>query len=148
MHSTIEKILFELSDDWATEMRCRCKKRRISCGSKSDLHVSQCSRCEALFDLNTKNEIITKINDHKKSRRDVVANCCCSGFPYLLPLPLALTLFNIICLVTAMISRDNINNYVRNLCSGDYLAAFSQFSFYMFVWFTLLCFQQCCDLCM
>lgn len=42
-----------------------------------------------------------------------------------------------------MISRDNINNYVRNLCSGDYLAAFSQFSsFYMFVWFTLFRFNN------
>lgn len=38
-------------------------------------------------------------------------------------------------------ARDNINNYVRNLCSGDYLAAFSQFFLFHFIClYALRCF--------
>lgn len=114
-----------------------------------------CNRWEALFDLNKKK--CSKIKDHKESLESM------QQLLLLLVLWLPLTLdhhlwllsrsFNIICLVTMMISRDNINNYVCNLCSGDYLAAFSQFSLafsffwcmFHVVWFFV---QQCCDLCM
>lgn len=76
-----------------------------------------------------------------------------SSLSFVRSLPLALTLFyTIICLVTMMISRDNINNYVRNLCSGAlFNSAFGQFSFcivhYMFHVAGFFV-QQCCDLCM
>lgn len=46
-----------------------------------------------------------------------------------------------------MISRDNINNYVRNLCSGDYSTAFIQFFLHRMSNAWTFFAKQCCDLC-
>lgn len=54
-----------------------------------------------------------------------------------------------------MISRDNINNYARNLCSGDYLTAFIQFSFavhanawmFLIAWFFRETMLRCVHVC-
>lgn len=98
-------------------------------------------------------------NNNKRDHRRIL-NLDATNVDLAAPLARSLTpacshaLLYFVRLVTMMISRDNINNYVRNLCSGDYLTVhLANFLIVccicICICFALLDFfvQQCCDLC-